>query len=93
VALARAAQVHVGSFPAHHPQQPTFILAARLTRQLDATAVGREAADEPGAGRLANRSLRPPDNCRSNADLWSPYVAVGAQVISSSAWLDFDRSW
>ena len=44
--LAKAAQVHVGSFPAHHPQQPTLIVAARQARELDATAVGREAVDE-----------------------------------------------
>jgi len=59
--LAKAAQVHVGSFPAHHPQQPTLIVAARQARELDATAVG--------PGPLVNRLLRLSDNFRSMPDL------------------------
>jgi len=76
-------------------KQPTFIVAARQARELDAccrerdhaTHAGRRPAGEPGVAPAWHLPL----DCLIYE--WTPCVAAGARAISSSAWLDCDRSW
>src|SRR5580765_1538546 len=57
--LPRSSQVHVGRLPAHHPQQPPFIVATRQALERDAAAVRRQAPDEPRAVHRKTRIRNP----------------------------------
>src|SRR5215475_148166 len=78
-ALARAPQMHVGGLPSHHPQQPVLVAAAGEARELDAAAVGREAAYQPLAVEAQagiRNAHRPADDlaiaCRAQPGLPRP---------------------
>src|SRR5499427_2005870 len=77
--LARAPQMHVGRLPSHHIEQAILVAAAREARELDAAAVGREAAYQPLAVEAQagiRNAHRPADDlaiaCRAQPSLPRP---------------------